>query len=105
LPLSVFFEKCAAENEVYDVARAFEEAARAGAVAHMGEESKGGDGTLHAIGADEVLSAVELAKLIEAAQPGLEKVMLVIFTGLRPGELNGLRWSCVDFNQRPRRGL
>jgi integrase len=67
----------------------------------MGEESKSGDGTLRAIGADEVLSAVELAKLIETAQTGLEKVkiMLAIFTGLRHGELNGLRWSCVDLER------
>jgi hypothetical protein len=79
----------------------FEEAAGSGAGADIGEESKSGDGTLRAIGADEVLSAVELAKLIETAQLGLEKVkiMLAIFKGLRHGELNGLRWSCVDLKR------
>jgi integrase len=78
-----------------------EEAVAAGA--DLGEEGTSGDGTLRAIGPDEVLSAAELGKLIEASEPGLERVkhMTAILTGLRHGELNGLRWSCVDL-KRPR---
>ena len=77
------------------------EAATLGEITDMGEESKAGDGTLRAIGADEVLSAVELGKLIEASQPGLERVthMTAIFSGVRHGELNGLRWECVDLKR------
>jgi integrase len=78
-----------------------EEAAAAGTVADMGEETKDSDGVLRAIGADEVLSAIELAKLIEASTSGLEKVkhMTAVFTGLRHGELNGLRWPVVDLKR------
>jgi hypothetical protein len=47
----------------------FEEAARARAIGDMGEGSKSEDGTLRAIGADEVLSGVHLANLIEASRP------------------------------------
>jgi integrase len=78
-----------------------EQAAAAGTVADMGEETKDSDGVLRAIGADEVLSAIELAKLIEASASGLEKVkhMTAVFTGLRHGELNGLRWQTVDLKR------
>jgi integrase len=63
----------------------------------LGEE-KAKDGTLRPIGADEVLSADELWKLIDASTPGLDRAkhMTAVFTGLRHGELNGLRWSTVD---------
>ena len=63
----------------------------------MGEE-RNADGTLRAIRADEVLSAEELRKLIEVSKPGIEKAkhMTAVCTGVRHGELNGLRWECVD---------
>jgi integrase len=69
--------------------------------ADMGEESKDNSESLRAIGADEVLSTVELSKLIEASTPGLERVkhMLAVFTGVRHGELNGLRWATVDLKK------
>jgi integrase len=78
---------------------ALEKAAAEGA--DMGEESKEGTETLRAIGADEVLSSVELQKLIEASTPGLEKAKhtTAVFTGLRHGELNGLRWPVVDLKR------
>jgi integrase len=76
-----------------------EKAAVAGA--DFGEEQSSSDGVLRAIGADEVLSAAELGKLIEASRPGMERVkhMTATFAGVRHGELNGLRWSCVDFKR------
>jgi integrase len=76
-----------------------EEAAAAGA--DLGEEVNHSDGILRAIGADEVLAAAELGKLIEASRAGMELVrhMTAIFTGMRHGELNGLRWPCVDFKR------
>jgi integrase len=69
--------------------------------ADMGEESKESTEILRAIGADEVLSSIELSKLIEASTPGLEKVkhMVAVFTGVRHGELNGLRWPTVDLKK------
>jgi integrase len=76
-------------------------AAAAEAVADLGDEVKHEDGVLRAIGADEVLSAVELDKLIEASAPGLERTkhILAVFTGVRHGELNGLRWPVVDLKR------
>ena len=61
-------------------------------------EERAADGTLRVIRADEVLTAEELRKLIEGSKPGIEKAkhMTAICTGLRHGELNGLRWECVD---------
>ena len=58
-------------------------------------------GTLRAIRPDEVHSALELRQILEAASPGLEKVlfMTAILTGLRHGELNGLRWSMIDLKR------
>ncbi|MGH7826048.1 MAG: site-specific integrase [Candidatus Binatia bacterium] len=56
---------------------------------------------LRAIRADEVYSALELKKIIEAGEPGLERVkhMLAILTGMRHGELNALRWSVVSLKR------
>jgi integrase len=78
---------------------ALEKAAVEGA--DMGEDGKDTTDSLRAIGADEVLSSIELSKLIEASTPGLEKVkhMLAVFTGVRHGELNGLRWATVDLKK------
>jgi integrase len=78
---------------------ALEKAAVEGA--DMGEGEKDTADSLRAIGADEVLSSIELSKLIEASTPGLEKVkhMLAVFTGVRHGELNGLRWATVDLKK------
>jgi integrase len=78
-----------------------EKMAAADSVEDVGEESHGGDGKLRAIRPEEVLSAAELRKLIEASAPGLERAkhMTEVFTGLRHGELNGLRWSVVDLKR------
>jgi integrase len=48
----------------------------------------------------EVYSAVELRKLVEAAE-GVDRVMLMtlVFCGLRHGEMLGLRWVCVDLRK------
>lgn len=50
------------------------------------------------IRSDEVYSALELKKIIDAATPGLERAFLMtaMLTGLRHGELNALRWQTVD---------
>jgi integrase len=55
-------------------------------------------GTLRPIRADETYSAAELKRIIDYARPGLDRtvVMTAIFTGLRHGELCGLRWSVID---------
>jgi integrase len=47
---------------------------------------------------DEVLSAQEVGKLIEACDPGLAKalIMTACLTGMRDGELIALQWSAVD---------
>ncbi len=75
------------------------EADAVGAIPDQGEdhpEEKAN--ALRAIRADEVYSALELKKIIDAAPPGLENTLLLtaILTGLRHGELNGLRWSTVN---------
>jgi integrase len=59
-------------------------------------------GTLREIQPHEVLSKLELRKIIEAALPGLEKtlIMAAVFCGLRHGELAGLRWSQVNLKGR-----
>ena len=76
------------------------EAQAAGAIADRGEDTpEGKTGALRAIRADEVYSSLELKSVIQAAAPGLERALLMtaIFTGVRHGELNGLRWSTVNF--------
>jgi integrase len=59
-------------------------------------------GMLREIQPHEVLSKLELRKLIEAAAPGLEKtlVMVAVFCGLRHGEIAGLRWSQINLKNR-----
>ena len=47
-----------------------------------------------------ILSRDEIGRLIEAATTGLRPVFATaIFTGLRQGELLGLRWADVEFDQ------
>ena len=75
------------------------EAEALGAVADHGEDNpEVKANVLRAIRPDEVYSALELKKLIDAAAPGLERAlfMTAILTGLRHGELNGLRWESVN---------
>jgi len=59
-------------------------------------------GTLREVQPHEVLSKLELRKIIEAAAPGMERTMFMvaIFCGLRHGEIAGLRWSVIDFKRR-----
>ena len=75
------------------------EASALGAIEDRGEDTpEAKAGALRAIKPDEVYSALELKKVIDATAPGLEKALLMtaILTGLRHGELNGLRWSTVN---------
>jgi len=78
-----------------------EKLAAAEAISDVGEEPAGADGKLRAIRPEEVLSAAELRRLIETSASGIEKAkhMTEVFTGLRHGELNGLRWSVVDLKR------
>src|SRR5262249_16564794 len=48
--------------------------------------------------ADKVFTAFELKKILAAANPGLEKTLLMVatHTGLRPGEICGLCWDAMD---------
>ncbi len=59
-------------------------------------------GTLREVRPHEVLSKLELKKIIEAAAPGMERAlfMVAIFCGLRHGEIAGVRWSMIDFKRR-----
>jgi integrase len=59
-------------------------------------------GTLREVQPHEVLSKLELRKLIEGAEPGLEKafIMMGVFCGLRHGEICGLRWSQINLKRR-----
>jgi integrase len=59
-------------------------------------------GRLREVQPHEVLSKLELRKIIEAATPGMERAMLMvaIFCGLRHGEVAGLKWSVIDFKRR-----
>jgi len=59
-------------------------------------------GTLRKVEPHEVLSKLELRKLIEAAAPGQERafIMVAVFCGLRHGEICGLRWSQVNLKRR-----
>jgi integrase len=75
------------------------EAEALGAIPDRGEDTPDEKpNTLRAIRPDEVYSALELKKIIEASAPGLERVLFMtgILLGLRHGELNGLRWSIVN---------
>jgi integrase len=46
----------------------------------------------------KIFKAAEVSKILEAANIGLEKILLTVasHTGLRPGELCGLLWDAVD---------
>jgi integrase len=59
------------------------------------------DNTVRRVRPDEVYSAKDLRAIIDAAQPGVEKVLLMtaIMLGLRRGELLGLRWSEIDLKE------
>jgi integrase len=67
----------------------------------IGEDNQAEDGMLRAIGADEVYSAREMDKIIEASEQGFERALLMteILIGARHGELNALRWT--DQNGKP----
>ncbi len=57
-------------------------------------------GNLRPIRVEEVYSAEELRKLIEESEAGRDRVlhMTGALTGMRHGELNGLQWPRVRFN-------
>jgi integrase len=59
-------------------------------------------GALRQIQPDEVYSSLELRRIIENANPELEKTlfMVAIFCGLRHGELNSLRWPMIDLKRK-----
>ena len=96
-------------NPMADVERAVDrispedmEAEALGAIPDHGEDNpQEKPNTIRAIRSDEVYSALELKKIIEASLPGLEKVrhMTAILTGMRHGELNALRWSVVNLKK------
>jgi integrase len=72
-------------------------------IADYGEDQlRAKPGRLRAVGPHEVLSKLELRKIIEAAAPGMERSMLMvaILCGLRHGEIAGVRWSVIDFKRR-----
>ena len=72
-------------------------------IADYGEDQlRAKPGRLRAVGPHEVLSKLELRKIIEAAAPGMERTMLMvaILCGLRHGEIAGVRWPMVDFKRR-----
>jgi integrase len=64
-----------------------------------------------AVRPDEIFSPAEIQRLIAAAKPGLFKTLftLAAATGMREGELFGLKWSDITFEGQPhisiRRGL
>jgi integrase len=59
-------------------------------------------GALREIQPGEVYTTLELKKIVNGAAPGLEKTLLTmaIFTGLRHGEINAVRWSSIDFKRK-----
>jgi integrase len=65
-----------------------------------GDNPDEGDHTTRTIQPHEVYSALELRKLVEAAE-GVDRVMLMtlVFCGLRHGEMLGLRWVSVDLRK------
>ena len=70
-------------------------------IADYGEDQlRAKPGTLREVKPHEVLSKLELRKVIEAAAPGMERTLLMvaIFCGLRHGEIAGLRWSMIDLS-------
>jgi integrase len=72
-------------------------------IADYGEDQlRAKPGRLRAVGPHEVLSKLELKKIIEAAAPGMERSMLMvaILCGLRHGELAAVRWPTVDLKRR-----
>jgi integrase len=72
-------------------------------IADYGEDQlRAKPGTLREIQPHEVLSKLELRKIIEAAEPGVERTMLMvaILCGLRHGEIAGLRWSQINLKNR-----
>jgi len=78
------------------------EAEALGAIPDRGDDGpEANPGELRAIRSDEVFTALELKKIIEASAPGLERALLMteILTGLRHGELNGLRRPNVNLKK------
>jgi integrase len=50
---------------------------------------------------DRVLSPVEFARVVEAAEAWLQPILLVAYhTGMRQGEIRSLRWDQVDVQRR-----
>jgi integrase len=87
------------QNPMVDVERPVDaptpeqfEAEASGMVPDRSGDDDDARGRLRSIRPDEVFSAIELKKIIEASTPGLERAkhMTAIFTGLRHGELNAL---------------
>jgi integrase len=78
------------------------EAQALGEIMDYGQDHPERPGHLRAIRPDEVYSSAELNQIIQAANPAYERafVMTAILTGLRHGELNGLRWSVIDLDKR-----
>jgi len=78
------------------------EARALGEIPNHGEDQpEGKPGTLREIQPNEVYSTLELKKIIEASQPGLERtlIMTAVFCGLRHGELCALRWSILNLKR------
>ncbi len=63
-----------------------------------GEEVRSRKPEAEAVRPEEVLGPDEIRRLVEAAEPGLFRTLFAVaaLTGLRSGELFGLRWSDVD---------
>jgi integrase len=66
-----------------------------------GEEVKSRKTQAEAVRPEEVLGPDEIRRLIEAATPGLYRTLFATatLTGLRSGELFGLRWSDIDLGK------
>ena len=87
------------ERAVSEVTLEEIEAEALGVIPDRGEDApEEKAGALRPIRSDEVYSALELKKILEAATPGLERALLMtaMLTGLRHGELNALRWQNVN---------
>jgi integrase len=66
-----------------------------------GDDDAQGSSGLRPVRPDEVLSANEIARLLDAAEPGLYRTLFttVAATGLRPEEAYALRWGDLELTQ------
>jgi integrase len=100
LNLAIGRNYIAGKNPVDDALKPFN-ADQEITINEAGEAVTGRKPQVKAVRAEEVLNSDEIRRLLEDAEPGLYRTLFATaaLTGLRSGELFGLRWSDIEINR------